>query len=228
MAVFDRVQAVVFDKDGVLADSESINLSSAFEVFRRRGFELDPADQAVIVGKHPVHYVPRFCRRFGLDEREQRRIVDEQDGIYTRQWREQGRLFDGARETLVAVRRLGYAVGLATSSGRREVDEFLARFELGSFLDVTLTLDDVNRAKPAPEIYLAAAERLGVAPVEMLVVEDSEHGIRAAKEAGALCVAVRSPHVEPERARLADAHIGTIGDLVPFLREAEGRGPPLG
>jgi HAD superfamily hydrolase (TIGR01509 family) len=215
------VRAVVFDKDGVLADSESLNLRSAFEVFRRRGFELDRADERTIVGKHPIHYVPQFSRRFDLDEREQRRIIDEQDGIYTRLWQEQGRLFDGVRETLGAVRRLGHAVGLATSSGRREVDAFLAHFELASFFDLTLTLDDVTRAKPDPEIYLAAAERLRVAPPEMLVVEDSEPGIRAAKGSGALCIAVRSPHVDSEHAALADARIDTLGELLPLLGETD-------
>ena len=211
------MKAVVFDKDGVLADSESINLRAAFEVFRAHGYELGPDDEPSIVGKHPIDYVPELARRVGMGEAEQRRVIGEQDGVYNRIWQEQGRMFEGAREALEAVRRLGLGVGLASSSSRREVDDFIDRFELGVFFGVTLSLDDVARAKPDPEIYVLAAQRLGVPASEMVVVEDSEHGIRAAKAAGAVCVAVRTEHVRPERIEMADVHMGSIGELRALL-----------
>jgi putative hydrolase of the HAD superfamily len=211
------VKAVVFDKDGVLADSESINLRTAFEVFLAHGYELGPDDEPAIVGKHPIDYVPVLARRVGMSEAEQRRVIDEQDVVYNRIWREQGRLIEGAREALEAVRRRRLGVGLASSSSRREVDDFVDRFELGAFFDVTLSLDDVARAKPDPEIYVLAARRLGVPASEMLVIEDSEHGIRSAQAAGAVCVAVSTPHVRPERIRMADVHIGSIGELSAVL-----------
>ena len=213
----NTIKAVVFDKDGVLADSESINLLSAFEVFLAHGYELAPEDESTIVGRHPVDYVPVLARRFDLDEATQRRMIDEQDSIYSRTWREQGRMFDGARETLDAVRRSGLGVGLATSSSRREVEDFIDRFGLAACFDVTLTLDDVVRAKPAPEIYVSAAGLLGIQTSQMLVVEDSEHGVRAAKDAGAICVAVRSRYVRPERIAIADWQIDSIAELTGLL-----------
>lgn len=212
-----ELRAVVFDKDGVLADSESINLRSAFETFAEHGYRLDPADESTIVGKHPTDYVPLLAARFEVTREEQRRMIEEQDVLYSRMCREHDLLLDGARETLEAVRRMGLAVGLATSSNRKEVDTFLARFELAACFDVMLTLDDVSRAKPDPEMYLAAARRLDVPTRAMLVVEDSEHGVRAAKAANAICVAVRTRHVAPERIELADAHIDSIGELIPLL-----------
>jgi len=211
------VKAVVFDKDGVLADSESINLRAAFEVFRSHGYELGPDDEPAIVGKHPIDYVPVLARRVGMGEAEQRRVIGEQDVVYNRFWKEQGRMFEGAREALEAARRLGFGVGLASSSSRREVDAFVDRFELDAFFDATLSLDDVARAKPDPEIYVLAAQRLGVPASKMLVVEDSEHGIRAAKAAGAFCVAVRTEHVRPERIGMADVHIDSIRELGALL-----------
>jgi HAD superfamily hydrolase (TIGR01509 family) len=214
---FLEARAVVFDKDGVLADSEAINLRSAFEVFGAHGYELGPGDEPAIVGKHPIDYVPVLARRFDLSVKEQRRLIDEQDSIYSRVWQEQGRLFEGARETLNAVRRLDLGVGLATSSSRREVEDFIDRFELSSSFDVTLSLDDVSRAKPDPEIYVSAAQRLGVPTSRMLVVEDSEHGVRAAKDAGAICIAVRSRHVRPERIKMADVLIDSIDGLCELL-----------
>jgi len=210
-------KAVVFDKDGVLADSEWINVRSAFEVFRACGCDLEPGDESAIIGKHPIDYVPLLARRFGIGDADQRRMIDEQDAIYNRIWHEEGRMLDGAREALEAVRDRGLFVGLATSSSRREVEAFLDRFDLASCFDVALSLDDVTRAKPDPEIYFLAARMLGVAPQEMLVVEDSEHGVRAAKAAGADCVAVRTPQVRPESISVADAHIESLGELTALL-----------
>lgn len=212
-----RPEAVVFDKDGVLANSEWINVRSAFEVFSACGCDLEPADETAIIGKHPIDYVPLLARRFGIEEADQRRMIDEQDTIYNRIWNEEGRMIDGAREALGAVRDRGLAVGLATSSSRREVEAFIDRFDLASCFDVTLSLDDVTRAKPDPEIYLLAARLLAVAPQEMLVVEDSVHGVRAAKAAGADCVAVRTPQVRPERISVADAYIESLDELAALL-----------
>ena len=76
-----EVKAVVFDKDGVLADSESINLQSAFETFRAHGYDLGPDDEPAIVGKHPIDYVPVLAQRFRMSKAEQRRVIDEQDRI---------------------------------------------------------------------------------------------------------------------------------------------------
>lgn len=211
------IQAVVFDKDGVLADSEAINVRSAFEVFRAHGYALGQDDEPAIVGKHPVDYVPILARRFDIDAASQLRMIDEQDAIYTRIWHEQGRLFDGARDALDAVRRSGLGVGLATSSSRREVETFIDRFELRGCFDVTLSLDDVVRAKPDPEVYISAARELGIQVSQMLVVEDSEHGVRAAKDAGAICIAVRSRYTRPDRVAAADLRIDSVGELPELL-----------
>lgn len=212
-----RIQAIVFDKDGVLADTETINVRSAFEVFGAHGHPLRPEDEAEIVGKHPIDYVPLFANRFGLSEAQRRRIIEEQETIYSRTWQEKGRLIDGSREALDAARSTGLGVGLATSSGRDEVDAFIKRFRLGSYFDVTLSFDDVARAKPDPEIYLKAARALDARPDEMLIIEDSEHGVRAAKEAGAVCVAVRNPYVLPERVSMADVRIDSLTELPALL-----------
>ena len=125
-------------------------------------------------------------------------------------WREQGRMFDGAREALDAVRRSGLGVGLATSSSRAEVEDFIGRFELGSCFDVTLSLNDVVRAKPDPEIYLLVAEELGVSPEECLVLEDSPSGVKAALAAGMNVVAVSTPFTRKglhETALLPPEHV---------------------
>lgn len=212
-----HVRAVVFDLDGVLLDTETINVRAASESFAALGHPLAPEDAAAIVGRHPIDYVPELMRRRSVPRELAGDLGRDQSARYLRLWRDEARLLPGAREALAAARARGLRVGLATSSGRAGVEEALDRFGLRDAFDVTLTKDDVAARKPDPEIYVTAARRLGVAPSAMLVVEDSEHGVRAAKAAGAPCVALRSAHTPVERVSGADAIVASLEELPGLL-----------
>jgi len=212
-----ELNAVVFDLDGVLVDTEAINLRAAFDAFAAVGRSLDASDAALIVGRHPVDYAPELMRRHGVPTDQYDDLVRNQGIRYEELWRRDARLTEGAVEALTVARAAGLRVGLATSSDRRGVEEALDRFDLRRFFDVTLSKDDVGARKPDPEIYRRAAERLGVPAAAMLVVEDSRHGIRAAKAAGAPCVAVRTPHTPEERLAEADVRIGSLLELAGLL-----------
>lgn len=210
-------EAVAFDKDGVLADSEPINLQSAFQVFADHGFPLEAGAATDIVGRHPVDYFPVLASRFGIGADQLAAMLEQKQGLYKRMWAAHGRLFSEVRDVLTAVRRPGLRTAIVTSSTRAELDHFLRRFELATSFDVTLSRDDVARPKPDPEIYLKAAARLGVRPQQLLVVEDSEYGVRSARAAGAFCVAIRSAHVPQARIAEADLQIEALADLPGLL-----------
>jgi len=216
-----HVAAVAFDLDGVLIDTESINVRSALDGFARHGHALPAEAAADIVGRHPDDYGPVLARRFGVPAAALPDIRAVQQALYDQRCREEDLLKDAALETLQQLARNGWRLALATSSSRREVEECFARFALGGYFELSLTRDDVARRKPDPEVYLTCAARLGLAPERMLVVEDSEYGVRAAKAAGAPCIAVRTPHTPPERISTADCTIGS-------LRELAGRIAPAG
>jgi HAD superfamily hydrolase (TIGR01509 family) len=91
------------------------------------------------------------------------------------------------------LKALGYKVGLASNSVRESVEMMMSKANLSAYLDTVLSNEDVSQGKPSPEMYEAAMARLGVEPDETLVVEDNEHGIAAAKAAGAHLLAVDSP-----------------------------------
>ena len=119
----------------------------------------------------------------------------------------------GAREILTWLRERYYPLALATSGGRRHVDFCLDRFALREHFLFVRTREDVNRRKPDPEIYLRCSTDLGIEPERMLVVEDSLHGVRAAKAAGAHCVGLRSEHTPAESLTTADLQIESLLDL---------------
>ena len=213
-----NIRAVAFDLDGVLLDTETINVRAAFDGFSAFGHTLDADDASEIVGRHPIDYVPILASRHDVPESILRAVVRRQSETYSRLWREESILMEGAIEALAACRIRGLPLALATSSGRASVEEALDRFGLRPYFDVTLTKDDVRRRKPDPEIYRLAAERLGVDPGELLVVEDSGHGVRSAKAAGAICAAVDSlvgpgpGDVDP------DLRIRSLSELPPLLK----------
>lgn len=212
-AVRFAVQAVAFDLDGVLIDTETINVRSAFDAFAQHGYPLTPDAAAEIVGRHPDDYHAVLTRRFGVPDDALPKIRRLQGELYATRCREEARLKDGAAEILALLAGRGLRLALATSSSRHEVDEVFLRFPLGRFFEVTLTKDDVAQRKPDPEMYLTCAARLGLAPQAMLVVEDSEYGVRAAKAAGAPCIAVLTPHTPRERIAVANSTIHSLREL---------------
>lgn len=216
------IRAVAFDLDGVLLDTETINVRAAFDGFAAFGYPLDDTDAREIVGRHPVDYVPVLAGRRGVPEPLLESIIRRQNSTYFRLWREESRMLPGSLEALDLCRERGLPVALATSSGRANVEEALDRFGLRGYFEITLTKDDVTARKPDPEIYTCAADRLRVAPEELLVIEDSAHGVRSAKRAGTICVAVSSPVVPIPESSEADYRIATLEGFPALLRRLSG------
>jgi HAD superfamily hydrolase (TIGR01509 family) len=212
-----HVRAVVFDLDGVLVETESINVRSAMLAFSALGHELDPSDAASIVGRHPIDYVPPLADRFGLSAADRDRLKEIQNEAYRQAWDDEARLTEGAVEALGTLQRRGFRLGLGTSAGRAHTERCLRRFRLQGTFEVVLTWDDVARRKPDPEIYLESARRFGLVPREVLVVEDSGYGVQAAIAAGAVCVGVRTPTTPPERIAAAAAVIDSLRGLSALL-----------
>jgi HAD superfamily hydrolase (TIGR01509 family) len=212
-----NIAAVVFDKDGVLADSEAINVKSLRDVFASHGYSFGPNVDREIVGRHPKDYFPAIARQFGLSKARQETMYAEKEALYARMWDEEGSLFDGVHEVLAHVRGRVSRLGIATSATRPELDAFLARFGLADFFELTLSRDEVDRPKPAPDIYLSAARAFGTDPRNILVVEDSEPGVTSAHAAGTFCIAVGGAHLAPGTLALADRTIADLRDLPALL-----------
>ena len=118
----------------------------------------------------------------------------------------------GAVELVDGLRELGVPLGLASNSPRFLVDDALATAGLSDAFDAIVTSDDVDRAKPAPDIYLLACERLAVAPADALALEDSASGVAAAKAAGLTCIAV--PQFAETDVSAADRIVDSLEELL--------------
>jgi HAD superfamily hydrolase (TIGR01509 family) len=215
--------AVIFDLDGVLMDSEQLWNASKEALVRETGGRWRDEAPTVMMGMSSPEWAAYL--RDDLD------VPMDVDAISRDVVR---RMEDGYRAALPllpgagdAVRSLSgrWPLGLASSSNREIIDLVL---ELAGFADafrVTVSSEEVERGKPAPDVYLAAAEKLGVDPDLCVAIEDSSNGLRSAHAAGMAVIAVPNPHYPPapEALELAAATVEVVGEVTPELVASAGR-----
>jgi HAD superfamily hydrolase (TIGR01509 family) len=209
------IEAVVFDLDGVLLDSEQVWDGVREQLTREHGGRWKDRAHVEMMGMSSVEWSRYMHDELGVPDAPEEISAEVvrrlEDG-----YRERLPLIDGARE---AVERFAasWPLGLASSSNRELIDLVLALSELARFFRVTVSSEEVARGKPAPDVYREATRRLGVPPDRCTAVEDSHNGIRAAKAAGMRVVAIPNPHFPPDEAalELADLTLGSLGELSP-------------
>jgi HAD superfamily hydrolase (TIGR01509 family) len=223
------IEAVIFDMDGVIVDSEIWwdEIRSTFAAEHDRTWT--PADQAAVMGANSAGWARIMRDRLDLpmDEPEiQQAIVD---GVAARFRRDGAPLIEGAIEAVRGI-AADRPVAIASSSHPRVISEALTSTGLTDTFTVVVSSDEVAHGKPAPDVYLEAARRLGVPPAGCLVVEDSYNGVRAGKAAGMFVVLVPNHSVPPAPGtadaadlvleRLADLHPGRIAHATSVAPDA--------
>ena len=194
-------QAVIFDCDGTLVDSEPLARIAWERSLSPYGYAIDDAEYAGLIGlPYPkVHgffadRIPGLAAPAPFWEAYSGALFELIDTVLEP--------FDDALETVRELRALDVAVAVASSSPRARLDRTLARAGLAEAFAVTVAGDEVAHGKPAPDMFLAAAERLGVAPERCAVIEDSAPGVAAGLAAG-----MRTVGVARDGAQLGDAHV---------------------
>jgi HAD superfamily hydrolase (TIGR01509 family) len=211
------IDAVVFDLDGVLIDSEHVWDEVREELARERGGRWHERAQRDMMGMSSREWSRYMHDVIGLPEPPaeiSREVVRRLEARY----REHLPLLPGARE---AVERLAarWPLGLASSSNRPIIDLVLELCGLATYFRVTVSSEEVPRGKPAPDVYLEAARRLGVEPARCAAVEDSHNGLLAAKAAGMRAIAIPNPRYPPgaEALAAADTVATSLKELTPEL-----------
>lgn len=187
------IDAVVFDMDGVLLDSEPLHHEVVNLLLAEEGAELALADYLAYVGTTLEDTWSDIVARFGL-RRTFEYYRDRYDEEILRVYRTRAELLPGAAWLVAELGARGKRLAVASSSRTAWVETCLAGVELREQFEVVVTGDMVTHGKPDPEIYLLAAQRLGIAPGRCLAIEDAPKGVESAVRAGMLVVAVETPY----------------------------------
>jgi beta-phosphoglucomutase len=186
----DDIRAVIFDRDGVLTDSEPLICAAATAMFREKGLEVKPDDFRPFVGAGENRYIGGVAEKysFPIDLPSAKKRTYE---IYLDLVPDRLEGFPGARELVLSCRRAGLKVALASSADAIKIEANLRKIGLPmEDWDAVVTGEDVNRRKPEPDIFLHAAHLLSLRPGQCAVVEDAVNGVEAARAAGMRCLAV--------------------------------------
>jgi HAD superfamily hydrolase (TIGR01509 family) len=209
------IEAVVFDLDGVLIQSEEVWDAVRERYVRERGGRYDAEVQRAMMGMSAPEWSRYLSENAGVPGTPQkinRDVVERMLAAYERELPLLPGAVDAVRRTAAA-----FPLALASSSNREVFEKVLELAGLTDCFRATVSSEEVAHGKPAPDVYLEAARRLGVAPETCATVEDSHAGIRSAKAAGMRVIAIPNASYPPdaEALELADVTLGSLEELTP-------------
>lgn len=214
------IHAVIFDMDGVLADSEPLINEAAIRMFAERGLKVQPEDFLPFIGAGEDRYIAGVAEKynFSLDLIAAKKRTYE---IYLELVPDRLNAFRGAVNLVQTCRAAGLKVAVASSADRVKIDANLKKIGLPpDAWHAIVSAEDALHKKPAPDIFLAAARKLQLSPSECVVIEDAVNGVQAAKAAGMRCIAVAQTFA-PEKLHEADLIKAKISEL--SVRELTGK-----
>ena len=185
------VQAILFDLDGLMVDSEPHSLASWQAVMARRGVTLEPSVLDGILGQRLIDTARLFVERYNLSDAPEQ-LGREKGSYQIAHLNGQVKPMPGLSVLLDDVKHRGVRTAVASSGARAYVQAVLDEIHLQHQFETLVTAEDVTHGKPAPDVFLLAARAVDVPPELCLVLEDAPSGIQAAKAAGMRCIAI--PH----------------------------------
>jgi beta-phosphoglucomutase len=182
--------AAIWDVDGTLVDTAELHFQAWSELIPRLGRPLTRSDFAATFGRrNPEIFRYLFDDRFS--DQEMAKLAEQKEELYRSAASKGVTLLPGARQLLEGLRSAGFRQAIGSSAPRKNLELILTLTGTALFFDAIVSMEDTNRGKPDPEVYLVAASRLQMQPRYSVVFEDAPTGIQAAKEAGMKCIAVR-------------------------------------
>lgn len=211
-------KAFIFDMDGVIIDSEHLHAVTKVQAIRSFGVDVSGDDLNLqnYVGRSAKSFFSDVIAKYPELGDDWEVLAKKKHELYRKILREDPDLepIDGITELLARLKENGYKIGLGSSSVMANVQLVLTRFGIIDYFDAIAAGSEVENAKPAPDVYLLAASRLGVAPENCTVVEDAGAGVMAAKAAGMRCIAIKNPNSGEQDLSKADVIIDSYEEIV--------------
>ncbi|KAF6560090.1 HAD family phosphatase [Paenibacillus sp. EKM202P] len=208
------VKAVIFDMDGVLVDSEPIYFEVERSSFAHFGAPMTEEEHHTYVGVTLESMWRQVLDRHQLTNTLEEALAYHRKNVMQTITAYEGLMaIDGLERWLDWLQEKGIPIAVASSSPRSLIDLIMEKTGLGRYFDIRITGEEVSQGKPAPDIFLYAAELLGIAPDHCIVIEDSRNGVHAAKSAGMRCIGLHNPGSGQQDLSKADHRISSYDDL---------------
>lgn len=212
------IHAIIFDMDGVLVDSEPFHIEIEKRQFRQNKIFVSEEEHHRYLGVASDVMWKEIGQNHKLDLSVEKLIKqNKSESIRFFSVLNEIPVMPGLIELLEKLEQKNYPRAVASSSFPEIIDLILEKTGLNKYFDVVVSSREAGKSKPEPDVFLLAAQKLGVHPENCLVVEDSKNGIKAAKSAGMKCIAFQGPGVNPENQKQADAVIFDLMELERLL-----------
>lgn len=179
-----NTEAVIFDMDGVIFDTERVYLDTWTEVFEKYGYKMTKDIYTSVMGVGRQNVIKTFLEVYGDDLPIEKMYKEKDEKLAKKISEGDIPIKDGVYEILDYLKNNNYKIALATSAKRERANKHLEEANLKSYFDAIVCGDEVKKAKPNPEIFLKASEKLSVEKDKCIVVEDSKAGVIAGYNAG--------------------------------------------
>jgi beta-phosphoglucomutase family hydrolase len=184
-----KVQGAIFDLDGTLIDSVGLYTAADQKMLKEYGISFTREMKKEYVGMGNLDMMRAYRERFNLPDSPEK-LLEKKNSYYLEMSRNGIKIFPKTVRLLERLKKAGYPLALASGSSPAVIDELLAITGLKDYFTVVISSEEVERGKPDPQIFLESARRLGLPPECCVVIEDSVHGVKAAKSGGMLCIAI--------------------------------------
>lgn len=207
------IKTVIFDMDGVLVDSEYTFLETKTDMLKTAGFPKDVSYQYQFMGTTFEVMWTIMKEELGLPEsisfyindmNERREVMIAREGI---------RAIKGAQDLVKRLFEAGFKLAVASSSPKHEIVRAMTELGLVDYFEVLVSGEEVAHSKPAPDVFLAAAERLGVSAQDAIIIEDTKNGSLAARRAGAYVIGFENPNYPAQDLSNADIIVTDYQEL---------------
>lgn len=217
------IEAVIFDMDGVLIDSEPLWRRAMVKGFGENGLEISEDECRKTTGKRLEEVVRFWLNMAGMSAKLEPKITRDIVHELIHLIQTEGKAMPGAFDTLRVAKLQGFKIGLATSSAEEILNAVLHKLEARAFFDAVISAEHLPHAKPHPEVFMRCAELLGIEYCRCVVIEDSVNGVIAGKSAQMTVIAVPdAEHLHVAAFAVADYRCERLSDAIPIITALKG------